>query len=133
MIGVGDTGVHRTYLGALLLVKEANALRAFGRIDDKDLLTVVAGDIRRLHPGGPVNGVRAVYEKLAAEIIIDGDELRIGSREALFPHTNFYLDGTHAGYDVHPDGRFLMVQLGNFGSDDGLIIVENLADEIEGR
>jgi serine/threonine-protein kinase len=69
---------------------------------------------------------------IAAEVITDGG-FRIGDREVLFQVNGMFSSATHAAYDVHPDGRFLMAQMGAADSEEGLILVENFAQEIEGR
>jgi serine/threonine-protein kinase len=70
---------------------------------------------------------------LTAEILVTGDDVRVGERQVLFQVGNMFTDVNHAAYDVHPDGRLLMTLLGGANLEDGLIVVEGFAEEIEGR
>jgi hypothetical protein len=58
----------------------------------------------------------------------------VGDRTPLFELTanNLYASANYAGYDVGPDGRFLMVQLASEaeGIRHDLIVVENFFREL---
>ncbi len=69
-------------------------------------------------------------EMITAEIITGGEPgLRVGAREVLFDASEFFYSSNHAHFDIHPDGRLLMVTSPS-SLDEGLIIVENFIREI---
>jgi hypothetical protein len=69
---------------------------------------------------------------VAARIERGPDGLRVGGREELFAEQAYLVNGRHATYDVHPDGRFLMIQ-STEGRGDGLIVVENFVEDLVDR
>jgi serine/threonine-protein kinase len=77
--------------------------------------------------------VNASREMTAAKILTT-EGLRVGDRTPLFELTanNLYASANYAGYDVGPDGRFLMVQLASEaeGVRHDLIVVENFFREL---
>jgi Tol biopolymer transport system component len=117
-----ETGEYRVYV------------RPFPNVNDgRTIVSLSVGSSARWAR----DGTELYYKELggdfiAAEIITEGG-FRIGEREVLFRLSGLVGDANHAAYDVHADGRFLMVQTGGEGSDAGLIVVENFAEEIEGR
>jgi hypothetical protein len=118
-----ETGQYRVYVSPFPNVS-----------DGRTIVSLQTGASARWSRDG-----RELYYKeingdfIAAEVITRDGGFRIGERVVLFQVTGFDSDPNHAYYDVHPDGRFLMVQLGAMAAGDGLIIVENFAEEIEGR
>ncbi len=69
---------------------------------------------------------------VAAEVIVDGDQARIGRREELFDLRGFRRDPRHAQYDVHPDGRFFMIQATQTRNE-GVIVVQNFVESLRDR
>jgi hypothetical protein len=117
-----ETGEYRVYVSPFPNVS-----------DGRTIVSLDAGASPRwARDGSELYYKEADGDFIAAEVITDGG-FRIGDREVLFRWEGMSTSATHANYDVHPDGRFLMTQLGATEEEEGLIIVENFAQEIEGR
>ena len=57
-----------------------------------------------------------------------------GEEEVLFAAADYMAGQGHAMYDVSPDDqRFVMLRIGDLESGSGLILVENWAEELDGR
>jgi serine/threonine-protein kinase len=118
-----ETGEYRVYVSPFPNVS-----------DGRTIVSLNAGTSPRWSPdGGELYYRERGGGLLAAKVVVAGDDFRIGEREVLFETSGIYMDPNHASYDVHPDGRFIMSMLGSSDVQDGLIVVENFAQEIEGR
>ena len=80
--------------------------------------------------GGELFYKTQIGQFMAAEII-PGPTFIIGERTALFQFGGMLTNGTHAEYDVHPDGdRFLMIQLDSSAEDKPLVVTEGFFEEL---
>ncbi|MCL6650116.1 MAG: hypothetical protein K6U89_17525, partial [Chloroflexi bacterium] len=76
-----------------------------------------------------INGLN----QLTAATVATSPSFAVTRQQALFEVTLFSRDQTHHHYAVGPgDQRFLMVQLGRFGSGD-LVLVQNWTEQLKAR
>jgi hypothetical protein len=84
------------------------------------------------------DGSELFYKSLTGDLMVAdiqaGSTFVITGRRTLFSHAGFSLVGTHAQYDVHPDGdRFIMVRLSAAEAADRLLVVEGFFEELRAR
>jgi serine/threonine-protein kinase len=110
-------------------------LRPFPNVDDARVVVSLGPAVE---PRWSRDGTELYYRALTGRMMVAAriergpDGLRVGGREELFAEQAYLVDGRHATYDVHPDGRFLMIQ-STEGRGDGLIVVENFVEDLVDR